>query len=92
MENTTSRPAVQEEMELSSLNTKHRLDKRDDMIPSEASREEVVMASMTPATDGDGEIITNEQVLAPIDGGKAAWTFCFCAFVLETIVWGFGFR
>ncbi|TCD70060.1 hypothetical protein EIP91_005041 [Steccherinum ochraceum] len=33
----------------------------------------------------------NVQSLAPIDGGRQAWTFCFCAFLLETIVWGFGF-
>ena len=32
------------------------------------------------------------QELAPVDGGVQAWTFCFCAFILETVVWGFGFR
>lgn len=32
----------------------------------------------------------NVQELAPIDGGRQAWTFCASAFVLETLVWGFG--
>lgn len=38
------------------------------------------------------EFSANIQSLAPIDGGRKAWTFCLCAFLLETIVWGFGFR
>ncbi|KDQ61479.1 hypothetical protein JAAARDRAFT_54845 [Jaapia argillacea MUCL 33604] len=31
------------------------------------------------------------QELPPIDRGTKAWTFCFCSFILETMVWGFGF-
>ncbi|KAI0759366.1 MFS general substrate transporter [Trametes elegans] len=34
---------------------------------------------------------TTIQELAPIDGGIRAWTFCFCGFFLEMMVWGFGF-
>jgi hypothetical protein len=30
--------------------------------------------------------------LPPIDGGVQAWTFIFCSFVLESLVWGFPFR
>ena len=32
------------------------------------------------------------QELAPMDHGVRAWTFCCCAFVLETMIWGFCFR
>lgn len=32
------------------------------------------------------------QELPPIDGGIKAWTFCFSAFMLEMMVWGFAFR
>ncbi|KAJ2985860.1 hypothetical protein NUW54_g10004 [Trametes sanguinea] len=31
------------------------------------------------------------QELPPVDRGVKAWTFCFSAFVLEMMVWGFGF-
>ncbi|KAI0824006.1 MFS general substrate transporter [Trametes gibbosa] len=31
------------------------------------------------------------QELPPVDSGIKAWTFCFSAFVLEMMVWGFGF-
>ncbi|KAF8310199.1 MFS general substrate transporter [Clavulina sp. PMI_390] len=29
--------------------------------------------------------------LHPVDGGFHAWLFVFCAFMLESLVWGFGF-
>ena len=32
------------------------------------------------------------QELAPVDRGIKAWTFCFCSFVLEMMIWGFCFR
>lgn len=32
------------------------------------------------------------QELAPMDRGRRAWTFCFSAFVLEMMIWGFCFR
>ena len=32
------------------------------------------------------------QELAPMDRGVRAWTFCCCAFVMETMIWGFCFR
>ncbi|KDQ61464.1 hypothetical protein JAAARDRAFT_30903 [Jaapia argillacea MUCL 33604] len=28
--------------------------------------------------------------LPPVDKGRKAWVFCFCSFILETMVWGFG--
>ncbi|KAI0700119.1 MFS general substrate transporter [Cerioporus squamosus] len=33
----------------------------------------------------------NVQELPPVDKGIRAWTFCAAAFVLEMMVWGFGF-
>lgn len=35
---------------------------------------------------------TNVQELPPVDRGFSAWAFCASAFLLETIIWGFGFR
>ena len=32
------------------------------------------------------------QELAPMDRGVRAWTFCFSAFLLEMVIWGFCFR
>ena len=34
----------------------------------------------------------NVQQLPPVDGGWQAWMFCGASFILETLVWGFGFR
>ena len=34
----------------------------------------------------------NVQELPPVDSGWGAWTFCLAGLVLETLVWGFGFR
>ena len=34
----------------------------------------------------------NVQELPPVDRGLRAWTFCAAGFVLEMMVWGFGFR
>ncbi|KAI0773965.1 MFS general substrate transporter [Fomes fomentarius] len=31
------------------------------------------------------------QELAPVDHGIRAWTFCFCSFMLEMMIWGFCF-
>ncbi|KAI0754563.1 MFS general substrate transporter [Daedaleopsis nitida] len=33
----------------------------------------------------------NVQELAPVDRGVRAWTFCAAGFVVEMMVWGFGF-
>ncbi|KAI0048508.1 MFS general substrate transporter [Auriscalpium vulgare] len=41
---------------------------------------------------GDERLREEEAVaLAPVDGGIQAWTFVFCSFVLESLVWGFPF-
>ncbi|TCD65934.1 hypothetical protein EIP91_002002 [Steccherinum ochraceum] len=37
------------------------------------------------------EVPVNAQQLPPVDGGRQAWLFCFASFVLEILVWGFGF-
>ncbi len=34
----------------------------------------------------------NVQELAPVDRGIQAWTFSASGFVLETLIWGFGYR
>ncbi|KAI0072296.1 MFS general substrate transporter [Panus rudis PR-1116 ss-1] len=33
----------------------------------------------------------NVQELPPVDVGRGAWSFCLAGFVLEALVWGFGF-
>lgn len=44
------------------------------------------------AIDDSNVELVNVQSLPPVDQGRQAWTFCACAFLLETLVWGFGFR
>ncbi|VDB93434.1 unnamed protein product [Peniophora sp. CBMAI 1063] len=43
--------------------------------------------------DHESESQREEEAVAlpPVDGGVRAWTFVFCAFILETLVWGFPF-
>lgn len=48
--------------------------------------------SAAPAYQLEPQDGANVQELPAVDGGKKAWTFCVSAFVLETMVWGFGFR
>lgn len=47
-----------------------------------------------PAPSYDDETTRREEAVAlhPVDRGFHAWLFVFCAFVLESIVWGFPFR
>ena len=42
----------------------------------------------------ESELQREEEAVAlpPVDGGLQAWTFVFCAFIVETLVWGFPFR
>lgn len=49
-------------------------------------------SSMVALRAGDPKEGVNVQELAPVDRGVQAWTFCFAGFVLEMMVWGFGFR
>ena len=63
----------------------------------EIGREEVRRTApniLADASDGQHrhEDGLGVQELAPIDGGRQAWTYCVSAFVLETLVWGFGYR
>ncbi|EPQ56309.1 MFS general substrate transporter [Gloeophyllum trabeum ATCC 11539] len=43
------------------------------------------------AEDVSEVVSGRETELPPVDGGWRAWTFCFAAFWLETMVWGFGY-
>ncbi|KAI0072284.1 MFS general substrate transporter [Panus rudis PR-1116 ss-1] len=56
-------------------------------FPSEASSR--IFNNGTTASLNSGEV--NGQELPPVDRGTKAWMFCLSAFVLEAIVWGFGF-
>lgn len=58
-------------------------------IGLDANAESSFNTNTSPRVGEDGP---NVQELAPIDGGRQAWTFCASAFALETLVWGFGFR
>ncbi|KAI0072295.1 MFS general substrate transporter [Panus rudis PR-1116 ss-1] len=48
-------------------------------------------AQSVQAPEESNANLIHEQSLPPIDEGWRAWTFCFSAFALESIVWGFGF-
>ena len=47
------------------------------------------MAAMHAVQPQEG---VNIQELPPVDRGMRAWMFCFSGFILEMMVWGFGFR
>ncbi|KAH8100533.1 MFS general substrate transporter [Cristinia sonorae] len=63
----------------------------EDTAPSNRSNTAGTTTTFDEQLGSGGEFGANVQVLEPVDRGRKAWTFCFCAFVLETIVWGFGF-
>ena len=48
------------------------------------------MAALRVADSTDDGV--NVQELPPVDRGLKAWTFCAAGFVLEMMIWGFGFR
>ena len=48
------------------------------------------MAALHVADSTDDGV--NVQELPPVDRGVKAWTFCAAGFVLEMMIWGFGFR
>jgi len=81
------------ELELTSLRRAKSTD-RVGPAPSEPVGDESGVAENAdsdPVLQAGLDIDVNVQCLAPVDGGRQAWTFCFCAFMVETIVWGFGF-
>ncbi|KAI0059154.1 MFS general substrate transporter [Artomyces pyxidatus] len=50
------------------------------------------VASSAGVESNDERIRQEEAISLPaIDGGTQAWTFVFCSFVLESLVWGFPF-
>ncbi|KAK7686228.1 hypothetical protein QCA50_010448 [Cerrena zonata] len=48
-------------------------------------RNEIAASSEHPTSS------VNVQELPPVDEGRKAWLFCFSGFMLESLVWGFGF-
>ncbi|KAI0330843.1 MFS general substrate transporter [Cubamyces sp. BRFM 1775] len=48
-------------------------------------------SSRAPLHANDPQEGTTIQELPPVDRGFKAWAFCFSGFVLEMMVWGFGF-
>ena len=49
-------------------------------------------ASLSALRGGEPQDGANVQELPPVDSGVQAWTFCAAGFVLEMMVWGFGYR
>ncbi|KZV74992.1 MFS general substrate transporter [Peniophora sp. CONT] len=47
--------------------------------------------SSTVALESEHQREEEAIALPPVDGGIQAWTFVFCAFIIETLVWGFPF-
>ena len=62
---------------------------RDDIVTPPEPSSPTSMVALSVAEPQDG--VTTQQ-LHPIDTGFHAWMFCICGFVLEMMVWGFGFR
>ena len=59
---------------------------------TEATPSTMSIDQQVAAIDDSNAELVNIQSLPPLDKGRKAWTFCLCAFILETLVWGFGFR
>ncbi len=58
----------------------------------EQSRTVSTQSSMVALRVADPQEGVTVQELPPVDKGIGAWTFCAAGFVLEMMVWGFGFR
>ena len=54
-----------------------------------AGSEAGILDSVAGTSEPDDSV--HVQQLPPVDGGKQAWLFCFASFVVEALVWGFGF-
>ncbi|KAI0260582.1 major facilitator superfamily domain-containing protein [Gloeopeniophorella convolvens] len=64
----------------------------DDSKTPTASAPADVSSSAAHLTSANEHAREEDAVaLPPIDGGVRAWTFVFCSFVMESIVWGFPF-
>ncbi|TFK93289.1 MFS general substrate transporter [Polyporus arcularius HHB13444] len=57
----------------------------------EQSRTVSTQSSMVALRVADPQEGVTVQELPPVDKGIGAWTFCAAGFVLEMMVWGFGF-
>lgn len=61
-------------------------------LPNILSHPPLSGLSSSELLNGDSSTGVNvQQELPPVDGGRKAWSFCAAAFVLEALVWGFGF-
>lgn len=58
--------------------------------PTTTGSEKGILHSVAGTSEPDSSV--NIQQLPPVDGGHQAWLFCFASFILEMLVWGFGFR
>ncbi|KAH8100922.1 hypothetical protein BXZ70DRAFT_907080 [Cristinia sonorae] len=59
--------------------------------PTTAGSEAGILRINSVAGSSEPDASVNVQQLPPVDSGHQAWLFCFASFVLETLVWGFGF-
>ncbi|VDB83131.1 unnamed protein product [Peniophora sp. CBMAI 1063] len=65
-------------------------------LPSDAGIS-TIPTTAAPSRVASTDVLESDQreedavALPPVDGGIQAWTFVFCAFILEMLVWGFPF-
>ena len=78
---------VPEQFELSNLNSQPESGQQTPAASATYSAASSQAALQAALDDG-----LNVQELAPVDRGVKAWTFCFSAFVLEMMIWGYCFR
>ena len=60
-------------------------------LPDILTQPPLTRLSSAGLLDENSSGINVQQELPPVDGGRKAWSFCVAAFVLEALVWGFGF-
>ncbi|KAI0788868.1 major facilitator superfamily domain-containing protein [Abortiporus biennis] len=60
------------------------------ITPTEAKSSQEIAVSSMEAAGNTGQNI-NIQELPPLDRGWRAWSFCFAAFIVEALVWGFSY-
>ena len=61
-------------------------------ISRQGGAEDIATGGLNDASSRGPEDGLSVQELAPMDSGRQAWTYCASTFVLETFIWGFGFR
>ena len=73
--------------EMNALSTPQNTSHPTSLAPLPSAQSSAAALQLTNPQEG-----ANIQELPPVDRGLKAWTFCASSFVLETMVWGFGFR